>query len=504
MERGEWQLAKDILLNKAPHTIDDEGFPNSPLQHPLLKYTGHTRNHWDGEFDWYYDTVEVCARLNNFDFIMFLRRKGFHDWNGNTINVASHYGHWDLVADLIFAGCPVGPFYFLVDCYTESLHVTPNKRSYSEKRKLRETLEGWLFVADHGWNKGDMVRYLQKDVARNGDLELVKKLFAAGYPIGFETFKEAVKWGASNIIEWMFAENLVQTLWCNRMRCNWFLSPEQAYDEKKFGEHLFKLSVTRRDILIGKSETANHYRGYHYNLYKTELAKKRIREWDDFLRWIVCFFKLGPGPRTKFAFGKKLEHTVGDRFPSANHPEVDWENAVADLLDFCAVLKDVRASKILLSQGWAITKSLTSWATLTYKVPRVWDRWRLESHRINGNKTDYFMWALSNGANFPSERSLVEPGNQELALAAVSRGMNFSKRATIEVCRYLDGDSVTVMKWWNNFGVRKFLMTGCSGSLHLTLLFKRQMRTIEGYKNSARNFLPLPKEIIEWGVNEYF
>jgi hypothetical protein len=161
------------------------------------------------------------------------------------------------------------------------------------------------------------------------------------------------------------------------------------------------------------------------------------------------------------------------------------------------------ATKILLENGWEITKNASSWTAATFNE-QVTYRIQPKQWRVNENKLKYFLWLLSLGANFPQQKILAEHGNEEVALICVSRGMTLSKSVAKSVCSHLDGNSETTKRWWENFHVRDFLTKNCQGLNHLSLFCKREMKAIEALKNAARNFLPLNKDIIEFGVNRFF
>ena len=155
LENQEWDLAKDILLGKIKYNFDNEkgkttfyhslnesdsepfpeelqifedqgsltesrrdsetSYVKKKYNHPLISITTYVREHTENEFIWYLDTMEIAAKHNNLDFILFLKENNLSDWTLNLVNVAAFYNHYSLSRKLVDLGCPVGSFLFLKD-----------------------------------------------------------------------------------------------------------------------------------------------------------------------------------------------------------------------------------------------------------------------------------------------------------------------------------------------------------------------------------------------------
>ena len=278
----EWNIAKNILLGKLKYNYDNEGYESSfwneintieeknIYNHPLISRTIYIRTYEENDFDWYLDTMEIAARLNNLDFILFLKENKLSDWTFNLINIASYYNNFELVRKLIDLGCPIEQCFFISDIYKYYRSLTSDYRSLELKEfpmragtrrpeamtpdyrtmslqerkdsnsdKIKKDLEYYLFKKND-WDKNinnlvnsiDFGHYLitylsinetfdydvkknimdnlEKYVVRENDIDLLNKLVKNGYRITITSFIECLKCGRKDILEWFIQNNLIQ------------------------------------------------------------------------------------------------------------------------------------------------------------------------------------------------------------------------------------------------------------------------------------------------------
>jgi hypothetical protein len=347
-----WDLAKDILLGKIRYNFynhnsrarnqEPEPYPEDIFEyfdyyveeekddikinyikekfsHPLISITPYLRiDNIDNEFDRCLDTMEIAAKHNNLDFILFLKDNNLSDWTLNLVNIAAFYNNYSLVRKLVDLGCPVGSFLFLKDVYIqykiykwthEQKYVfsSPNK---NEMNTLSIDLNYYLFEKDWSININSFInsityslveheiirnnsyevswpynietlnklimKSIEKYIIRENDIELLEKLLSKNYSLTYAGFEECLSFGNKEVLKLFIDRDLIDwEKWYYNFDCNAILKygPES---QMPGDSNDFEPDNDWADPSINRNNIWANEKPYNLKILKNHILKKLI------------------------------------------------------------------------------------------------------------------------------------------------------------------------------------------------------------------------------------